>query len=312
MSSYVRCGLVLLAIVGLLLLPPLPAARAQINPPTPVSPADGIETTGNPNDPNTGRVYYPPLGVPTFVWSEVDGATKYRLEVSTSETFEPFIVQKEVVYTSYTPTHDDTRDVGFVGETTFFWRVRAWDADLGVWSDPSTTRSFIRHWGYTPQIVGPEDAATLDLTPTFEWEPIMGARQYRLEVSTEEGFPTGSVTTYLTRMNSYTPDKALANDKNYWWRVRAEDQDGNPGPWSAAYRFHLRWGYGENGVKLLAPLQIETQAVNMGHPGLQLDPGAGRCRVPYMRQHQQCTRRPALRDESGEGVAEQFHLQRRR
>ncbi len=80
-----------------------------------VSPANLTETTGNPLDPIIGRVLYEPLGIPTFEWTEVSGASNYHLEVATTASFESTNIfsMENIVYTTYTPNGDSELGTGF-------------------------------------------------------------------------------------------------------------------------------------------------------------------------------------------------------
>ena len=278
MTRYWRGTLMLLIVLSLLLLPNGHRSRAIIGAPQLVSPANGVETTGNPNDTHTERRCYPPLGIPTFAWEAVSGATKYKLQVSTSGTFgtDDIVLEQETVYTSYTPTGVGLKNGGFTNGTTFFWRVSAWDQEEGAWSDPSEVWRFTRHWGYVPNITSPTGGGELGLTPTFKWDAVLGARYYQIQVSTDSGFPQGGLEFEKnTPMTSYAPTTPLSNDQNYYCRVRAYDKAGNAGEWSAVQSFRLRWGYGANKVTLLTPQQGSN---NVGIPLFSWTPVRGAAR----------------------------------
>jgi hypothetical protein len=236
--------------------------------PSLISPADGTETTGNPDDPDTGRVLYEPLGIPTFEWQDV-GASKYELEVATTAAFStPIFKLDKLEYPSYTPNGDGETSPGFslifeAGEfkdqATFYWRVRAWDDDLDQWSDYSPTWSFIRHWGHKPILQHPANNAIEDMTPYFTWDPVPGASFYHIQVDTSPAF--GDLTLdEITDVPSLAPDFAFANDDDLYWRVRAfhrpnsRRRDGDRGgPWSEVYKFKLDWASDDTRVELLTP-----------------------------------------------------------
>ena len=71
--------------------------------------------------------------------------------------------------------------------------------------------------------------------PTFTWNPIAGARQYELMVSTDPGFgASGAVEDITTSYTSYTGfDKGYPTDDLYW-QVRAIDYSGKVQPWSTS------------------------------------------------------------------------------
>jgi hypothetical protein len=264
-------GLVLLTILSSSLIvvqaEPWPPEKA-VPAPALISPANGAETTGNPSDPNTGRVLYEPLGIPTFEWQDV-GASRYELEVATTAAFSvPVFKLDRLEYPSYSPNGDGESSPGFSlisqsgdfqDQATFYWRVRAWDDDLGQWSGYSPVWSFTRHWGYKPVLQYPADNAIVDMTPYFAWDPVPGASFYQIQIDTSSSFgsPTLDATTDVPNL---TPDFAFANDDDLFWRVRAfhRPNTGNSngdrgGPWSEVYQFKLDWASDDTRVQLLTP-----------------------------------------------------------
>ena len=93
-----------------------------------------------------------------------------------------------------------------------------------------------------PALVSPADSATVSGMPTFTWNPIDGARQYELMVSTDPNFgSSGTIEDITTSDTSYTSfDKAYPSDDLYW-QVRAIDYNGRAQPWSASRVYHQTW-----------------------------------------------------------------------
>lgn len=60
---------------------------------------------------------------PTFVWTSVNGAARYKLEISLSETFSP------IFDTATTHTIRYTSTKTYEGGTTYYWRVAIIDKD---------------------------------------------------------------------------------------------------------------------------------------------------------------------------------------
>ena len=87
--------------------------------------------------------------------------------------------------------------------------------------------------GRHPTVSGP---------PTFTWDPIDGARQYELMVSTDPSFgSSGTIEDITTSDTSYTSlDKAYPSDDLYW-QVRAIDYNGRAQPWSVSRVYHQTW-----------------------------------------------------------------------
>jgi hypothetical protein len=68
---------------------------------------------------------------PTFVWTPVNGAAKYRLQVSLSSTFVTFYDSVDTVNTRYTPRKS------YEPRKTYYWRVAIIDSDgkVGPYTD---------------------------------------------------------------------------------------------------------------------------------------------------------------------------------
>jgi len=228
-----------------------------IDAPQLISPIDFVETTGNPADPNAGRVLYQPLGIPTFEWTDV-GASKYELEVATTAAFQDSVVfdLNSLQYTTYTPNGEGESSPGFsltessgifMDSATFYWHVRAWDTDQAAWSPWSDTWQFTRHWGYNVELVYPADGSVEPRTPYFEWEPVPGASFYQIQVDSSDSFGDLKVNQTVD-VPVYTPLESFQNDTDLFWRVRAFHRPnqnslvgGYGGPWSEVRQFQMAW-----------------------------------------------------------------------
>jgi hypothetical protein len=160
---------------------------------------------------------HPNIHIPTFEWQAVEGATYYRLELSTSPTFVAVEASFDTYNTRLTPVSTITHGL-------HYWRVSGVDADGHV-GTPSASWSFTKTIE-GPVLVSPGVNATID-TPTLEWQAVDGAAYYKVELSTSSTFvPVDlTLTTYNLRI---TPVTALALN-TYYWRVSGVDADGNVG-----------------------------------------------------------------------------------
>jgi hypothetical protein len=72
-------------------------------------------------------------GTPTFVWTPVDGAAAYKLEISTSPTFAPLYDSAQTSNVRYTPTK-------IYADQPYYWRVAIVDDDgkVGPFFKPET------------------------------------------------------------------------------------------------------------------------------------------------------------------------------
>ncbi len=75
--------------------------------------------------------------------------------------------------------------------------------------------------------------------PTFRWTAVEAAEFYQLQISTQPDF--SGATGYTTAATEFTPSKALSNDKEYFWRIKAIDNQDTAGPYSAPRSFYSAW-----------------------------------------------------------------------
>ena len=182
-----------------------------------LSPNNGEPTT--PED-------YPPIAIPEFKWTAVDGATSYRLQVSGDIGFTTSAVNITTPNTSYTPTN-----VAVFPDGIWYWRVRVEaPAPIGEYSG---VWSFNKVWATEtnrPTLIAPVDNAMIAFydTPIFSWESVMGAAEYKLQIySSPGGWATldYSATTLAT---THQPNAKLANG-TYYWRVVPVDGGSHEG-----------------------------------------------------------------------------------
>jgi hypothetical protein len=104
-----------------------------------------------------------------------------------------------------------------------------------------------------PTGLGVADLVTGDAVfdPQFTWAPVTGARGYQVEVNSTDFWAPGSKvccdnispTVPLTTFGvSFSPPVVLANDDEYFWRVRAVDANNVAGPWAAGPSFEKGFG----------------------------------------------------------------------
>lgn len=167
----------------------------------------------------------------TLSWSAVDGATGYDLQVATDMNFSDLVVDAAVDATA--------QDVQGLSEgTTYYWRVRARNADgAGPFSATQqfSTESGVQAPGAAPRDLVPEDGvADQPTTLTFSWGAVDGATGYDLQVATDAGFGRLAVEVSVAGTSQEVQD--LAEDTAYYWRVRATNE-GGPGPFSTVHQF---------------------------------------------------------------------------
>lgn len=171
---------------------------------------------------------------PTLNWNNVPNAGFYRLQVSTSNTFNTTVLDVTgLVNTGYA-----IQPGALLNNTPYFWRVNA--TNTGGTSNWSTV------WGFTtiiaapsaPNLVLPVNAATNVLTtPFMDWSDVSGATSYHLQISFNNQFNALALDqTGITSSQFTVPTGYLSGTTQYFWRVSASNVGGDS-PWSEVWNF---------------------------------------------------------------------------
>ena len=177
---------------------------AQPPAPTPISPTNGAT-----------------IIIPTFSWQAETGADHYQVQVSTDTNFTAIPWSAQTRNTGITPQLATS-----LGNSLFYWRVRAYDAAnlAGSWS------SIISFTKYIPAPVLSYPTVGLSIVhPSLEWGQVEGAALYRVELCNSPAFDPPDHT-YLTYNLNLTPPTAIEQGLTYW-RVFGKDagnHDGTP------------------------------------------------------------------------------------
>ncbi len=91
--------------------------------------AQALDTPGNPS-PGGAQ-----LGIPTFTWDRVPGATTYDFQISTSDLFTSPLVSVTTVQRQYVPR------IQLPTGTQLYWRVRAQHGVASNWATTSFSRA---------------------------------------------------------------------------------------------------------------------------------------------------------------------------
>lgn len=177
-----------------------------------------------------------------FIWQPIPGAAYYRFEISTDPSFSNIVYAAQSIKAQHTP-------IKRLANNRYYWRVTPVDKQdhFGV---PSTARSFYFGWANAPRLLSPAPDIDSAFVPSFSWTAVEAAIKYQLQISTQPDFASTSF--FETTNTAYTPDKALGNDQDYYWRVKAIDAEKSSSPWSEVRRFRAKWNFQ---AKLLAPVQ---------------------------------------------------------
>lgn len=168
---------------------------------------------------------------PTFDWSDVSGATSYRLQIFTGAT--TVLDQSGITASQYAIV-----SAVLAYSTQYYWRVNA--------TGPGGTSGWSTQWYFTTQDAPPgvptllspiNGAVNISLTPTLNWNSVPNAAQYRLQVSTDNAFATNVIDVPgLVNAGYAVQSGALQNGVVYYWRVNATNTGGTSN-WSTAWNF---------------------------------------------------------------------------
>jgi protein-S-isoprenylcysteine O-methyltransferase Ste14 len=164
----------------------------QSTPPNRLEPAGGADLSGHP----------------TFRWTSVEGARRYRLQVAQDDRFGTLLEDMLTDSTAY------TSNTTYPADTVLYWRVRADDENL-IGLTWSTTGTFQKRLA-APRIT-PGLATSGDYIPTWTWDPIPGVTSYDVHVDLPDGTQrdlTGMRTAALTPIIMYGTGV-------FRWKVRA-------------------------------------------------------------------------------------------
>ncbi len=176
-----------------------------------------------------------------FTASEVDGATAYHLQVTTTGdgAFAAPIVDDASFSTNVmAPTGN------LIANTTYRWRARAQKGGAwGAWSEAATA-IFADTAGMSPA----DGASTTDTTPTLSWDAVDGADRYEVQIAeTAAGVPSATPVTVNAPVRSYTWPTALSAGDKLYWRVKAVAAGGTEGAYSSIASVTKSYGIGDTG-----------------------------------------------------------------
>lgn len=167
---------------------------------------------------------------PAFTWTEVAGATGYKLKISTSPDFIGWAYEFNLKTTEYEPTFD------FPDEKTIYWKVKPIGIIPSVYSDAFTFQSASPT--VAPEMDRPVDGDYVSsLTPILRWQAVEHAVEYRLQLASDPDF-TMQMTETSSVSTLYLIEQPLQYNQTWYWRVRAADADGDLSKWSPTRSFH--------------------------------------------------------------------------
>jgi hypothetical protein len=162
---------------------------------------------------------------PYFTWNPTPGAKSYFVLVSRDPTFTTLVDYAFVRGPAYAPRYR-TSPTTYADETTsYYWAVLPAPNTNGVdvlinplSASPETFEKVSQPPGQEEPTVG----QVFEGKPSFQWDPVEGAKDYTLSVATDPGF-SNVIETVTTDALSYTSVLSYPADTDLYWRVWAND-----------------------------------------------------------------------------------------
>jgi hypothetical protein len=175
---------------------------------------------------------------PLFTWKPIAGANSYWVIVSRDPSFTTLVDYGFTQIPAYAPriTYADEK-------TSYYWAILpAGKSDgTGLPTVPGTGRPVdplhanaanFQKRSTPPTLLSPTNGAVLAATqPQFQWTPVQGARNYRLQVSTDPNFGT-LLDNVVTGSTGYVSTTTYPAQSTLYWRVQANDEDTQALTWS--------------------------------------------------------------------------------
>ena len=163
----------------------------------------------------------------TLNWNRSSNAASYDIQVSNSSDF------STIAYNLTNITSTSTNLTGLLSGTTYYWRVKANNADGS--SDWSASWSFTTDMAIPTLSLPSNGATSSSLAPTLSWTAITNASSYSVEISTDATFTNVFSAKNIITTNSLSLS-GLATGTTYYWRVKAINSAASSN-WSAVWSF---------------------------------------------------------------------------
>jgi large repetitive protein len=195
-------------------------------------PRGGPSLLAPANDPQSENSLGQPNQPPLLAWEPVAGATGYEVSTSYDQNFVTDVKTYATKTTSYLV------DLPTPG-VPVYWEVKA-VLGSGLFSNPSERWTFTVKGFEEPDVVSPAMDEQVD-DVVLDWEPVPGAKDYEVRVSTDQDFNT-IIDGRVVVGTRYSPPMTYNNDE-YWWQVRPRNVDGYAMAWSEVTKhpFQRRW-----------------------------------------------------------------------
>jgi hypothetical protein len=168
---------------------------------------------------------------PQFIWSHVESAVSYGMQLSTDPAFGTTILDvSDIPFARYAASYLERG-------TWYYWRARAANsAGTGDWS---ATWRFLteRDAPEAVQLIAPAlDAENVSVRPDFSWQPLSSADTYSIELAVSDEFDDILLDGDNIASAIWTPVENVPSRQTLYWRVRAVNERG-AGAWSEIWHF---------------------------------------------------------------------------
>lgn len=202
---------------------------------TPVPPS--IPVLKSPATGALRRDYTPPLdwydsSLPLSAAYDFD---HYELQLATNTSFTTDVLDYTTALGVRTASNYTIPDAdGLAPNRTYYWRVRSYDTggEYSSWSARWAFRTAI----LPPTLASPPNVGLVaSRRPVFDWQDVVGASGYKLQISKTVTFNTVLMQTSVVT-STFTPLTNLPAGTTLYWRVQANGPNG-PSRWSAVWQF---------------------------------------------------------------------------
>jgi hypothetical protein len=178
---------------------------------------------------------------PLFTWRPIAGANGYWVIVSRDASFTTIVDYAFTNIPAYAPRSSSSPRT-YADETTlYYWALLPAPAanGAGASGDPlhSSAASFQKR-SEPPTLLSPaKDAVLTGTQPQFQWASVTGARNYRLQVSTDPNFGSKLLDNVVTPSTSYVSVTTYPAQATLYWRVQANTETAISLDWSQVGTF---------------------------------------------------------------------------
>jgi hypothetical protein len=180
---------------------------------------------------------------PLFTWTRDTNAAGYYVVIARDAGFTRIA---DIGYTqvpAYAPRlrNEVTAKAPLSDETTaYYWAVIPAGSGGVPSEDPQVMSPHTFNKNSTsPALLGPVNGADVTTQPTFRWTEAENAREYRLQVSQDPTFGN-PIDDVITDSTAFTSSSTYPADTQMYWRVRANDWNGQGLNWSQTATFVRR------------------------------------------------------------------------